>query len=155
MRHKYPDHCRSISNHNNSSLQIKKENNECWREKKMNPATTTNDTHTAIQTGSTTGEMFPYLEMGTGFFIGLSIGYVLKKSFKIMLFLTGISLILLFVLESQGVIQLDETHLQEGVSHTLGLFKHFALFLKERVEQLHISSGVSAIAGFMLGLKIG
>ncbi len=121
----------------------------------MNPTTTTNNTQAAIETGDATGEMFPYLEMGTGFFIGLSIGYVLKKSFKVMLFLAGISLILLFVLESQGVIQLDEAHLQESVSHTLGTFKHFAFFLKERVENMHISSGVSAVAGFMLGLKIG
>ena len=99
--------------------------------------------------------MLPYLEMGTGFLIGLSVGYVLKKSFKLMLFLMGIGLIAVFILESQGVIQLDETHLQESVSHGVDTFKHFALFLKERLEHFQVSSGLSAVAGFFLGLKLG
>ena len=117
----------------------------------MNPA----DTQTAIATGASQEQMIPYLEMGTGFLIGLSIGYVLKKSFKILLFLMGIALIAVFVLESQGVIQLDETHLQESVSHGVDTFKQFALFLKERLERFHVGSGLSAVAGFLIGLKIG
>jgi uncharacterized membrane protein (Fun14 family) len=104
---------------------------------------------------NTQTEMLPYLEMGTGFLIGLSIGYVLKKSFKILLFLTGIALIAVFVLESQGVIQLNETQLQESVSHGMDTFKHFALFLKERLERFEVSSGLSAVAGFFVGLKLG
>jgi uncharacterized membrane protein (Fun14 family) len=103
----------------------------------------------------TSAEMFPYLEMGTGFLIGLSVGYVLKKSFKVLLFLTGIALIAVFVLESQGVIVLNETQLQESVSHGMNTFKHFALFLKERLERFEVSSGLSAVAGFFIGLKMG
>ncbi len=100
-------------------------------------------------------ELFPYLEMGTGFVIGLSIGYVLKKSFKLLLFLTGIALIGVFVLESQGVIAINEQQLENSVSGGIETFKHMAFFLKERLEQLEVSSGISAIAGFFVGLKIG
>ncbi len=100
-------------------------------------------------------EGLPYLEMGGGFLIGLSIGYVLKKSFKILLILLGISLITIFVLESQGVISLNEASLQESVSSGMEVFKHFALFLKARLEQFQVSSGLSAVAGFVVGLKMG
>ncbi len=117
----------------------------------MNPA----DTQAAIEAGTSEHQILPYLEMGTGFLIGLSIGYVLKKSFKILLFLTGIALIAVFVLESQGVIELNEAHLQESVSHGVDTFKQFALFLQERLERFKVSSGLSAVAGFFLGLKIG
>jgi len=117
--------------------------------------TTMNPVNVSTETNAPQEPMLPYLEMGSGFLIGLSIGYVLKKSFKLMLFLMGIGLIAVFVLESQGVIQLDETHLQESVSHGVTTFKHFALFLKERLEHFHVSSGLSAIAGFFVGLKIG
>ncbi len=117
----------------------------------MNPA----DTQAAVETGTSEHQILPYLEMGTGFLIGLSIGYVLKKSFKILLFLTGIALIAVFVLESQGVIELNEAHLQESVSHGVDTFKQFALFLQERLERFKVSSGLSAVAGFFLGLKMG
>jgi hypothetical protein len=34
-------------------------------------------------------------------------------------------------------------------------FKHFAFFLKERLERFEVSSGLSAVAGFFVGLKMG
>jgi len=117
----------------------------------MNPT----DTPTTIAIESPQENILPYLEMGTGFLIGLSIGYVLKKSFKALLFLMGIALIAIFVLESQGVIRLNEAHLQESVSHGVDAFKQFALFLKERLTRFHVGSGLSAVAGFFIGLKIG
>ena len=43
----------------------------------MNPSTTT---YTQIPE-------LPYMDMGTGFLIGLAIGYTVKKSFKLMLLL--------------------------------------------------------------------
>jgi len=114
----------------------------------------TNET-TTIAVNGPDAQMLPYLEMGTGFLIGLSIGYVLKKSFKILLFLTGIALIAVFVLESQGVIHLNEEGLQHTISTGMDSFKHFALFLKERLEHFKVSSGLSAVAGFFIGLKMG
>ena len=117
----------------------------------MNP----NPTATTIEVNAPDAQVMPYLEMGTGFLIGLSIGYVLKKSFKILLFLTGVALIAVFVLESQGVIVLNEANLQDTVSGGIDTFKDFAGFLKERLERFEVSSGLSAVAGFFLGLKMG
>ncbi len=97
----------------------------------------------------------PYFEMGTGFLIGLAIGYVLKKSFKILLFASGVVLIAMFVLESQGVITIDEAHMQQTFASGVDGFKHFMLFLKERLENFKVSGGLSAVAGFFVGLKIG
>ena len=106
-------------------------------------------------TATTTQESLPYLEMGTGFIIGLSVGYVLKKSFKILLFLLGVGLIGLFVLESQGVITLNEGNLQDTVSQGVELFKNLVTLMKERLERFQVSSGLSAVAGFFVGLKMG
>jgi len=97
----------------------------------------------------------PYLEMGSGFLIGLSIGYVLKKSLKIMLFLLGLTVILLFVLENQHIITIDEKSLEQSVSQWSENFKHFVLFLKDRVARLHTTGTLSAGAGFLTGLKVG
>ena len=107
--------------------------------------------HVATQETST----IPYLEMGTGFLIGLSIGYVVKKSFKILLFLLGIGLITVFVLESKGVITLNEDYLQNTVAQGADGFKYFVGFLKDRLENFQVSSGLSAVAGFFAGLKFG
>lgn len=97
----------------------------------------------------------PYLEIGAGFLIGLSIGYVLKKSFKALLFLLGLGLIFLFVLEGQGVITLNENNLQQSIDTGANLFVNFIEFLKVRLERFKISGGVSAIVGFYIGMKLG
>jgi len=98
---------------------------------------------------------FPYLEMGAGFLIGLSIGYVLKKSFKTLLVLLGIGLIVVFVLESQGVVTLNEGGLGNILNSGMDMFKAFAGFLKDRLDNFHLGSGFSALAGFFIGLKMG
>ena len=99
--------------------------------------------------------LIPYVDMGVGFLIGLSIGYVLKKSFKILLFILGLSMIGLFVLESKGMMTLNESSIESTVGHMSGLFQDFGIFLKNRLETFQFSKGASAIAGFLLGLKIG
>jgi uncharacterized membrane protein (Fun14 family) len=97
----------------------------------------------------------PYLEMGSGFMMGLSVGYVVKKSFKLLLLLLGIGLITIFVLENQGILVLNESALDQSVSLGTEGFKHFALWLKERLSSLKIAGGASAVAGFVVGLKMG
>ncbi len=101
------------------------------------------------------GLQLPYLEMGSGFMIGLSVGYVVKKSFKLMLLLMGLAVIGVFILENQGIITLNETSLNQNVSLGVEAFKQFVLFLKERLAALKIAGGASAIAGFVVGLKMG
>ncbi len=101
------------------------------------------------------GLQLPYLEMGSGFMMGLSVGYVVKKSFKLLLLLMGLVLIGVFVLESKGVITLNEASLDQHVSLGTEMFKHFLTFLKVRLGALKIAGGVGAAAGFVVGLKMG
>ena len=97
----------------------------------------------------------PWLEMGSGFLIGLSVGYVVKKSFKILLFFGGLAAALLFILEHQHLITLNEEGLTQTVNEGSTLFQHFALFLKERLSRLGVAGGTSSVAGFFAGLKMG
>ncbi len=97
----------------------------------------------------------PYLEISGGFLIGLSVGYALKKSLKILLFLLGGIIILLFVLENQHIITIDKNGLESSVSQWGMQIKNFALFLKERIAQYHTGSKLSAGTGFLIGLKAG
>jgi len=97
----------------------------------------------------------PYLEMGSGFLVGLSVGYFLKKSFKVILVLMGLVVVALFVLESKGVIVINESNFDSTVTAGAGAFKTFAGFLQERLGRFTFAGGGSAIAGFLTGLKWG
>jgi len=99
--------------------------------------------------------LLPYIDMGIGFLIGLSVGYVLKKSFKLMLIFLGLGIISLFILESNGLITINESQVMKGVSTLSSYFQEFVAFLKNRLELFTASKGLSAIAGFFIGLKIG
>jgi len=101
------------------------------------------------------GAELPYLEMGSGFLIGLSIGYFLKKSFKVILIFMGLIMVSLFVLENNGVVTINEDSLDSTVSMGAEAFKSFAAFLKERLSRFSFASGGGATAGFVLGLKWG
>jgi len=97
----------------------------------------------------------PWFQMGSSFLIGLSIGFMLKKSFKILLFLGGLSIALLFVLEHQHIITINEVGIAQSVSQWYRLFEQFALFLKERLSHLGVAGGGSSVAGFIAGFKMG
>ncbi len=97
----------------------------------------------------------PYLEMGSGFAIGLAVGYVFKKSFKILLLIVGAGVILLFGLEHFHIVTIDESHLEETVEMGTSSFKQVGLFLKERLTRMGVAGSGSAVAGFLAGLKMG
>ncbi|MEA1880505.1 MAG: FUN14 domain-containing protein [Campylobacterota bacterium] len=99
--------------------------------------------------------LIPYLDMGTGFLIGLAVGYTLKKSFKLLLFVLGIYIIAIFVLENKGMMSINEASLENTVSNLASKFKEFVVFLKDRLSSFQFSKGISSVAGFILGLKIG
>jgi uncharacterized membrane protein (Fun14 family) len=108
-----------------------------------------------LETTQQNESLFPYTEMGVGFIIGLAIGYTLKKSFKFLLILLGIGMITVFILESKGVIQLNESSLETTIGTGVVLFKSFVSFLYERLDSFKVSSGLSAVAGFIAGIKLG
>jgi uncharacterized membrane protein (Fun14 family) len=95
----------------------------------------------------------PYLEMGTGFIIGLAVGFFIKKSFKIVLFILGFALVVTFYMESQGIFTINEQVLEQQIASGAEYFDYLVAALKERITSLE--SGVSAGAGFLVGLKIG
>ena len=116
------------------------------------------DSYNTVNTASSTshdGSAFPFLEMGTSFVIGLAIGYFLKKFFKLFLLLTGLALVVLFVLESKGTIHIDDKMIESGVSSGVDSFQGLVAMVKDRLSNMKISSGASAVAGFFAGIKFG
>ncbi|HHH20071.1 MAG TPA: hypothetical protein ENK86_06150 [Campylobacterales bacterium] len=114
----------------------------------------------AVNTAGTTAaatdqSAFPFLEMGTSFVIGLAIGYFLKKSFKLLLLLLGLGLVILFVLESQGYFAVNDEMIQNGVSSGVSSFQSLVDMLKNRLSSMELTTGAGAIAGFFAGLKFG
>jgi uncharacterized membrane protein (Fun14 family) len=97
------------------------------------------------------GVAFPFLEMGTSFVIGLAIGYVVKKSFKILLFVLGAGLIFLYFSGADITGQDLENKVSDGVS----MFQSFTGKLKAWLSELELSSKAGAIAGFFTGIKFG
>lgn len=95
----------------------------------------------------------PYLEMGSGFVIGMAVGYIIKKSFKLILFTLGFSLIIVFLLESQGLFSVNDKVLEESISKGSHYFNYVVSAIKERITSFQ--SGISVIAGFIIGLKLG
>jgi uncharacterized membrane protein (Fun14 family) len=102
---------------------------------------------------ATTDAPLPYLELGSSFLIGLAVGYFIKKSFKIVLFILGFSLILIFFMESQGVLTLNEQVLEKSISEGSTYFEFIVSSLQERITSF--KTGIGAGAGFLVGLKIG
>jgi len=116
------------------------------------------DSYNTVNTTATTthnSSAFPFLEMGTSFVIGLAIGYFLKKSFKFLLLLLGLGLVILFVLESQGYFHVSDGMIENGVSSGIDSFQGLVAMLKDRLSSMKISSGASAVAGFFAGIKFG
>ncbi len=97
----------------------------------------------------------PYLEMGSGFMIGLSVGYFLKKSFKFVLLLGGLIIVVLFILENKGVVTIDQVSLDKTVTTFIAYMKEFVGFVKGRLGEFSFAGGSSTLAGFLFGLKWG
>ena len=95
----------------------------------------------------------PYLEMGSSFVIGLAVGFFIKKSFKMVLFILGFALIASFYMESQGIFTINDKVLEESISNGMQYFDYLVSAVKERITSFQ--SGVGAVAGFVVGLKLG
>jgi len=97
----------------------------------------------------------PYLDMGTGFLIGMAVGYFVKKSFLMVLLLAGAVIALLFGLEQIHILHIDQQQLQSTVAEGSNWLKTAYLSLKERVSQFGKAGSGSAAVGFFVGLKMG
>ncbi len=92
--------------------------------------------------------------VGAPFVIGLAVGYFAKKMLRLALFLGGAAIVLLFVTEYYGITEMTDEKLQSAANAATGMVKQSGGFLVERLSHI-TSKGVSAVAGFFVGLKIG
>jgi len=99
--------------------------------------------------------VLPYLEMGGGFMLGLAVGYALKKSFKVLLFILGLGLIALFALESQDIVSINNQNLHTTTTVITDTFQSIVFHLKYRISQYSLMGNGSALLGFFTGIKIG
>lgn len=92
--------------------------------------------------------------VGAPFVIGLAVGYFAKKMLKTALFLGGAAIVLLFISEYYGMIEITDEKLQNAANTATDFAKQSGGFLVERLSHI-TSKGVSATAGFFVGLKLG
>lgn len=94
------------------------------------------------------------ITVGAPFLMGMAVGYFIKKTLKIGLFLLGLSIVLLFVAGYYGLISIsgsDLTHAVERGSHAVN---DFGSFLVRSLSGLG-GVGLGGVAGFFVGLKMG
>ena len=92
--------------------------------------------------------------VGAPFVIGLAVGYFAKKILRLALFLGGAAIVLLFITEYYGITHMPNEQLQSAATAATGIAQQSGGFLMERLSHI-TSKGVSAVAGFFVGLKIG
>lgn len=92
--------------------------------------------------------------IGAPFLVGLAVGYFAKKVLKVALFLGGAAVVLLFVGEYYGVTKIDDQALHQTAQAATDLASQSGSFLYNRLAQLTWKGG-SAVAGFLVGLKLG
>lgn len=105
---------------------------------------------------NTDSTMTDYLlaDVGAPFIIGLAVGYFAKKAIKIGLFLGGMAIVLLFVTEYYGMTEVSDTGLQHVTDIATGAVKQSGGFLVDRLSHI-TGKGLSSVAGFFVGLKVG
>lgn len=107
-----------------------------------------------MQDSEQTLQSFLLGNVGAPFIIGLAVGYFAKKAMKMALFFGGLAIVLLFVTEYYGFTHVSDADLTNTTEVVVNSMKGFGAFLTERLS--HISSkGLSAVAGFAVGLKVG
>lgn len=98
---------------------------------------------------------FPVKEISTGFILGFCIGFALKKSIKILAFVVGAILILIFMLEYLGINALNNDQLLSSFENSRGFFEYSFTIIKERIKQLEATGAIGAVAGGIAGFKFG
>jgi len=92
--------------------------------------------------------------IGAPFVIGMAVGYFAKKMLRTALFLAGAAIVLLFVSEYYGVIEISAAELQHVADSATDAAKSSGDFLVNRLSSI-TSRGVSGVAGFFVGFKLG
>jgi uncharacterized membrane protein (Fun14 family) len=114
------------------------------------------NTHPITDAGSHTfiSSSFLLADVGAPFLIGFAVGYFAKIALRVALFVGGAAVILLFITEYYGVSQINNQGLQHAAKTAADFAQHSGGLLVDRLS-LITCKGVSAVAGFFTGLKIG
>lgn len=92
--------------------------------------------------------------VGAPFLIGLVVGYFSKKLLRLALLLAGAAVILLFIVEYYGIIRIYDQGIQQAALEAAEMANQGGGFLLERLSWI-TCKGVSAAAGFFVGLRMG
>ena len=92
--------------------------------------------------------------VGAPFAIGMAVGYFAKKMLRTALFLGGAAVVMMFVAEYYGVIHITDAELQNVASSATDAAKSSGDFLVKRLSGI-TSKGVTGVAGFFTGFKLG
>lgn len=92
--------------------------------------------------------------VGAPFVIGLAVGYFAKKMLRVALFLGGGAIVLMFVSEYYGFFTLSDASLQHATNVAIETAQSSGSFLVKRLSSI-TGKGISSIAGFYCGLKMG
>lgn len=92
--------------------------------------------------------------VGTPFVIGMAVGYFAKKMLRTALFLMGGAIVLLFVAEYYGIVDITDEKLQFAANAATEAAKSSGGFLVDRLTSI-TSKGVSGVGGFFVGFKLG
>jgi uncharacterized membrane protein (Fun14 family) len=92
-------------------------------------------------------------QLGIGGVGGFIVGFALKKLSKLVLFLTGLFILALIYLSTQGIINVDYASLFSALAGLIGSAGSAFSWLVGVISLLPFAG--SFIVGFLLGLKIG
>jgi uncharacterized membrane protein (Fun14 family) len=92
--------------------------------------------------------------VGAPFVIGLAVGYFFKKMLRTALFLAGAVIVLMFVAEYYDIINITDEKLQYAANTATQAAKSSGSFLVGRLSNITFK-GVSGVAGFFIGFKLG
>jgi uncharacterized membrane protein (Fun14 family) len=92
-------------------------------------------------------------QLGIGGVGGFIVGFALKKLSKLVLFLTGLFILALIYLSTQGIINVNYASLFNALSGLIGSAGSAFSWLVGVISLLPFAG--SFIAGFLIGLKIG
>ena len=109
---------------------------------------------TTAQSSDIFSAAFLLPNVGAPFIIGLAVGYFAKKMLRTALFFAGGAIVFLFISEYYGFITVNDGALEHAASSAVSAAQTFSNFLTTRLSSI-ASKGVSSVAGFYFGLKMG
>ena len=92
-------------------------------------------------------------QLGVGGVGGFIVGFALKKLSKLVLFLTGMFILALIYLSTQGIININYASLWGALSGLVNLFGSAFSWVVGIISLLPFAG--SFVAGFLIGLKVG